>query len=155
MKNWLKLLISILVTGLAGFIGSFFTTSSVMTWYPSLIKPSFNPPAWVFGPVWSILYIMIGVSLFLVWTTNKVSKKKAYFVFGVQLVLNALWSIVFFGMQRPALAFLVIVLLWLSIIVNIIEFYKIKKSAGYILFPYLVWVSFAAVLNLFIWVLNG
>jgi benzodiazapine receptor len=156
MKNWLKLIVSIVIAWMAGFLGSFFTASSVTTWFITLAKPSFNPPSWLFGPVWTILYIMIGVSLFLVWTTkvNKNLKKKAYWIFGIQLVLNAMWSIVFFGAQNPGLAFIVIVLLWISIILNMIWFYKIRKSAGYLLIPYLLWVSFASVLNFAIWILN-
>jgi benzodiazapine receptor len=156
MKNWLKLAISIIFVQLVGILGSVFTSSSISDWYPSLIKPSFNPPSWLFGPVWTILYIMIGVSLFLVWTTkaNDKVKKKAYQIFGVQLVLNGLWSIAFFGLHQPALAFLVIALLWISIILNIIAFYKIKKSAGCLLLPYFLWVSFASVLNFAIWMLN-
>jgi benzodiazapine receptor len=156
MKNWLKLIVSIVLAGLAGFIGSFFTTSSVMSWYPTLIKPSFNPPSWLFGPVWTILYIMIGVSLYLVWTSKakKKIKQKAYIIFGVQLILNSLWSIVFFGMQQPAGAFLVIALLWISIIYNALVFYRISKPAGYLLVPYFLWVSFASVLNFAIWMLN-
>ncbi len=156
MKNWLKLIVSIVLAGLAGFIGSFFTTSSVITWYPTLIKPSFNPPSWLFGPVWTILYIMIGVSLYLVWTSKAKAKvkKNAYIIFGVQLILNSLWSIVFFGMQQPAWAFLVIALLWISIIYNALVFYRISKPAGYLLVLYFLWVSFASALNLSIWILN-
>jgi translocator protein len=156
IKNWLKLIISIVIASMAGFLGSFFTASSVTTWFTTLVKPPFNPPSWLFGPVWTILYFMIGVSLFLVWTTkaNKISKKKAYWIFGIQLVLNAMWSVVFFGAQNPGLAFIVIVFLWISIILNIVAFYKIRKSAGYLLVPYLLWVSFASVLNFAIWILN-
>ncbi len=137
-------------------MGSFFTTSSVITWYPTLVKPSFNPPSWLFGPVWTILYIMIGVSLYLVWASKAKMKikRKAYKIFGVQLILNSLWSIVFFGMQQPAGAFLVIALLWISIIYNALVFYRISKPAGYLLVPYFLWVSFASVLNFAIWILN-
>jgi len=156
MKNWLKLIISIALTALAGFLGSIFTTGSVTTWYPTLVKPSFNPPSWLFGPVWTILYIMIGVSLYLVWASKAKAKikRKAYWIFGVQIILNSLWSIVFFGMQQPTGAFLVIFLLWISIIYNALVFYRISKSAGYLLVPYFLWVSFASVLNLAIWILN-
>jgi len=155
-KNWWKFGVSIVLVWIAGGLGSLFTASSVSTWFTTLAKPSFNPPNWLFGPVWTILYFMIGVSLFLVWTTkaNKNLKRKAYWIFGIQLVLNSLWSVAFFGAQNPALAFIVIVLLWISILLNIIEFYKIRKSAGYLLVPYILWVSFAAVLNFAIWMLN-
>lgn len=156
IKNWVKFVLSMVIVFIAGATGSIFTASSVSTWFPTLVKPSFNPPSWLFGPVWTILYFMIGISLFLVWNSkaNKNLKKKAYWVFGVQLVLNAMWSIVFFGMKNPGMAFVVIVLLLISIILNIIWFYKIRKSAGYILVPYLLWVSFASVLNFAIWGLN-
>ena len=156
MKNWLKFIISIVLVWVVGVSGSLFTASSVNSWFPSLVKPSFNPPSWVFGPVWTILYIMIGISLYLVWITkaNKILKKKSYWIFGIQLVLNAMWSIAFFGLQNPGLAFIVIVLLWISIILTMVEFYKIRKSAGYLLVPYFLWVSFASVLNFAIWILN-
>ena len=156
MKNWKKLIASIILVWVVGVSGSLFTASSVNSWYSYIVKPSFTPPSWLIGPVWTILYIMIGVSLFLVWTTkaSKKVKKKAYWIFGVQIVLNAMWSVAFFGAQNPGLAFIVIALLWISIILNIIEFYKIKKSAGYLLVPYFLWVSFASVLNLAIWILN-
>lgn len=156
MKNWWKLITSIVLVWIVAGLGSLFTASSVSTWFTTLAKPSFNPPSWLFGPGWTILYLMIGIALFLVWTTkaNKVLKRKAYWIFGIQLVLNAMWSVAFFGAQNPALAFIIIVLLWISILLNIIEFYKIKKSAGYLLVPYILWVSFAAVLNFAIYWLN-
>ena len=156
MKNWLKLIISIVVVQLVGITSSLATRSSISGWYLTLTKPVFNPPNWIFGPVWTILYLMIGISLFLVWTTKKNTKvkKKAYLIFGIQLVLNWLWSIVFFGMQNPGLAMIVISLLWIFIILNFIFFYKISKTAGWLLVPYWLWVSFASVLNLAIWILN-
>jgi benzodiazapine receptor len=155
MKNIWKLIISLVIVFAISAIGSLFTANSVNTWFLTLAKPSFNPPSWVFGPVWTILYIMIGISLFLIWKAKtKSPKKTAYWVFGVQIILNALWSIAFFGMQNPGLAFLVIALLWISIIINAILFYKISKPAGYLLIPYWLWVSFASALNFAIWMLN-
>lgn len=156
MKNWVKLIVSILIVWIVGGFGSIFTAGSVNTWFTTLTKPTFNPPSWLFGPVWTILYIMIGISLFLVWKSNvKLKfKKTAYWIFAVQILLNGFWSVAFFGMQNPALAFLVIVLLWISIILNIIYFYKISKTAGWLLVPYWLWVSFASVLNGAIWLLN-
>jgi len=156
MKNWLKLIISILIVWIVSGLGSIFTAGSVNTWFTTLNKPAFNPPSWLFGPVWTILYIMIGISLFLVWKSNvKLKfKKKAYGIFAVQILLNGFWSVAFFGMQNPALAFGVIVLLWISIILNIIYFYRISKAAGYLLVPYWLWVSFASILNGAIWLLN-
>ncbi len=156
MESWLKLIISLVLVQLVGITSSFSTRSSVSTWYVELVKPSFNPPGWVFGPVWTILYLMIGISLFLVWNKKKSLKtrKKAYWIFAIQLVLNWLWSIVFFGMQSPGLALLVIFSLWIFIILNLVFFYKISKTAGWLLVPYWFWVSFASVLNLAIWWLN-
>jgi len=152
MKKIWKLAISILIPFLASAIGGLFTASSVSTWYVALNKPSFNPPNWVFGPVWTILYLMMGVSLYLVWT--KRADKKAFTAFGVQLSLNALWSVLFFGMQMPLYAFIEIVLLWIAILATIIYFYRINKTAAYLLIPYILWVSFASVLNFSLYILN-
>ncbi len=150
-KGW-KLIISIIIPFLASIIGSLFTTSSVSTWYVELIKPSFNPPSWVFGPVWTTLYLLMGISLYLVWTTK--FDRKAFTVFGIQLFLNALWSVLFFGLRNPLLAFIEIILLWIAIIATIILFYRINKKAAYLLIPYILWVSFAAILNLSLYLLN-
>ncbi|MFA6605337.1 MAG: TspO/MBR family protein, partial [Patescibacteria group bacterium] len=121
-----------------------------------LNKPSFNPPSWIFGPVWTTLYILMGIALYLIWQEGlkKAFVKNSFILFIVNLVLNSLWSITFFGLQNPALAFLVIVLLWITILVLIIRFYRINKLASYLLIPYLLWVSFASVLNFSIWQLN-
>ncbi len=156
MKNWLKLIISVIVVQIVGITSSLATASSISGWYLTLNKPSFNPPNWIFGPVWTILYLMIGISLFLVWTTKKDTrlKDKAYMIFAIQLALNWIWSIVFFGMQSPGLAAIVIFLLWITIILNFVCFYKISKVSGLLLIPYWLWVSFASVLNLAIWLLN-
>jgi benzodiazapine receptor len=153
MKNWIRLLISVLISSSAGFIGGFFTSSSVSTWYVDLAKPSFNPPSWVFGPVWTLLYVLMGVALYLVWI-NKKKNKIAFTLFGVQLFLNALWSILFFGLRSPLLAFVEIILLWFAILYMILIFYKINKNSAYLLIPYILWVSFAAVLNFFLFYLN-
>jgi len=152
MKKIWKLIISLLLPFLVSAVGGFFTSSSVSTWYVELNKPSFNPPNWVFGPVWTILYLLMGISLYLVWI--KKYDKKAFTAFGVQLFLNMLWSIFFFGMQLPLLAFIEIIFLWTAILVTIIYFYRIKKASAYLLIPYLLWVSFAALLNFFIFYLN-
>lgn len=149
IKNLPQLILSIGLCLGAGIIGSFFTISSIPTWYQTLNKPSFSPPNWVFGPVWTILYILIGISLYLVW-----QKKKVPTVFWVQLVLNAVWSIIFFGMRNPVLALVDIVALWVAIILTIKAFYKINKLAGNLLIPYILWVSFATILNLSIVLLN-
>lgn len=137
-------------------MGSLFTVSSVSTWYQTLVRPALNPPSWVFGPVWIALYFLMGIALYLVWQKGLKRKevKVAMAVFGVQLVLNSVWSIVFFGMQNPGLAFVDIILLWISILLSIILFYKISKPASYLLIPYILWVSFASYLNYAIWIIN-
>lgn len=134
----------------AGLVGSFFTISSVNTWYQTLYKPFFNPPSWIFGPVWTILYLLMGISLYLAWNTQKVSLKW----FWVQLVLNSLWSILFFGFKNPLLALFEIILLWLAIFMTIKSFWKLKRTASWLLLPYLFWVTFASVLNLSLVLLN-
>ena len=150
------LLAFVLVSELAGIVGSFFTFSNIPTWYATLEKPTFSPPSWVFGPVWTFLYLLMGVAAYLVWEKGLEKKvKKALRIFGAQLVVNALWSIVFFGMQNPMAAFFVIIVLWALIIENIREFYHISKWAGLALIPYVLWVSFAAILNFAIWMLNA
>ena len=154
IKSIPKLIISIIAPLGAGFIGSFFTTPSIGSWYSKLNKPSFNPPNWVFGPVWTILYIMMGISFYLVWTSGKKNIKTAIIIFAVQLALNLLWSILFFGMHNPMLAFIEIALLWISILATIILFYRISPLAAYLLIPYLLWVSFASALNFALWRMN-
>lgn len=144
-----KLVLSIGICLGAGVVGSIFTVTAIPTWYVTLNKPVFSPPNWVFGPVWTILYILMGISLYLVWL-----KKKVPTIFWVQLALNAVWSIIFFGMKNPTLAFIDIIALWVSIVLTIKAFSKINKLAGNLLIPYLIWVSFASFLNLAIVVLN-
>jgi tryptophan-rich sensory protein len=154
MKKIYKLVISLLIPQLAGGLGGIFTASSVKDWYPVLEKPSLNPPSWVFGPVWTALFFLMGYSLYLVWTSDKEDKKTAYWVFAVQLVLNVLWSIIFFGLHSPGGALIEIVFLWLAILATIIVFAKISKPAAWLLLPYILWVSFASYLNYAIWALN-
>jgi translocator protein len=154
MQKAVKIIFSLLISFSAGAIGSIFTFSSIPTWYASLNKPLFNPPNFIFGPAWTMLYIIIGISLFLVWNNNKENKKFSIIIFSIQLLLNALWSIVFFGLKNPLAAMFIIVGLFVSIIITIIKFYKINKIAGLILIPYLLWVSFASILNYYIIILN-
>ena len=156
MKKTSQLLGAILLCQLAGAIGSVFTASSVTTWYPILVKPSFNPPSWLFGPVWITLYAMMGVALYLVWREKQAGKetKQAIAVFLAQLAINSVWSIVFFGLKSTGAALVVIAVLWLLIAASIWKFYPIKKAAAWLLVPYLLWVSFASVLNYAIWRLN-
>ena len=155
-KSILPLLISILIVFSFGFIGSFFTTSSITTWYAFINKPLFSPPNWIFAPVWTLLYILMGVSAFLIWQKrDNLKTKQALIFYGIQLILNALWSIIFFGMHNPGLALLEIIILWLFILITLIKFYKINKTAGLLFIPYLLWVSFALILNYVIWMLNS
>jgi tryptophan-rich sensory protein len=129
---------------------------SIPTWYASLQKPAFNPPNWIFGPVWTTLFIMMGVAAFLVWDKGLENKKVkiSLAIFGLQLLLNVLWSILFFGLQSPLYAFIDIIMLWASILATIIYFYRISAAAAYLLIPYILWVSFASILNLSIVILN-
>jgi translocator protein len=148
--NFLKLLFSILIAQLAGIIGGIATAGSVKSWYlTDLIKPSFNPPSWVFAPVWTLLFFLMGISLYLVW-----NKKNNLFWFWTQLFLNTLWSFLFFGLRSPTLAFYEIIILWFAILMTIIKFKKYHKTASVLLWPYLAWVSFAAFLNYSIMILN-
>lgn len=139
---------------LAGAIGSVFTVQSIPAWYATLNKPSFSPPNWVFGPVWTTLYIMMGLAAYLVYTKKNKETKTALVVFGVQLALNVMWSVLFFGLQSPLYGLICIIALWLAIAATIVKFYKISKTAGLLLVPYLLWVSFASVLNFYVWMLN-
>ncbi len=151
MKNIGKLLLSIIICQLAGVIGSFFTAKSVSTWYQTLNKPGFTPPGWLFAPVWICLYFLMAIALFLI--LNK-KDKKGLILFIAQLVFNAFWSIAFFGIQSPVLGLIIIVILWVLILLTIIRFFKISKLAGWLLIPYILWVSFASILNFSIWILN-
>jgi translocator protein len=156
-----KAIISISVCLIIGFLSGFATQSSVKTWFPTLIKPFFNPPSWLFAPVWTLLYILMGYSFAIVWSKKVESRKSkkmiktAMLLFAVQLVLNALWSILFFGLQNPFLALIEILLLWLMIYETILFFNKIDNFAAKLLLPYLAWVSFATLLNGSIWYLNS
>ncbi len=154
--NLTKLIVAIIFCELAGVIGSIFTIPSIPTWYISLIKPTLAPPNWVFGPVWIILFALMGIALFLIWKNGVKSKdnKIALSLFVSQLFLNILWSIIFFDLHSPVGAFLEIIFLWLTIFTTIIAFKKISRAAAWLLVPYLVWVSFAAYLNFTIWMLN-
>lgn len=157
INNALKLIIAIVVSELAGIIGSIFTVSAIPNWYARLVKPALNPPAWVFGPVWTTLYALMGIALFLVWKSPSVAPKerrRGVVLFFIQLFLNAIWSIIFFGLHSPGWALVDIVALWLAIVWTMFIFYKISKPAAYLLVPYLLWVSFASYLNYSIWLLN-
>jgi tryptophan-rich sensory protein len=148
-----KLIGIIILCLLAGIIGSLFTQTGPDSWYAQLEKPTFNPPNWIFGPVWTTLYILIGISFYLALKNNIDNNAKK--VFAIQLILNTLWTVVFFGLQRILLAVIVIILLWTAILVTIIKFYKKSHAAAYLLIPYILWVSFATLLTIAIHILNS
>lgn len=157
MNNFLKLIAAVLVSEASGAIGALFTTPAIRAgWYAALNKPELSPPNWLFGPVWTTLYALMGIAAFLVWQKGweRRDVRTALGIFIGQLVLNTLWSIIFFGLRSPAGALTEIVLLWLAILTTIIAFKRISKPAAWLLLPYLAWVSFAAYLNLRIWMLN-
>ena len=155
LRNYFKLPISILLCLLAGILGSTFT-STTTAWYLNLTKPWFQPPGWLFGPVWTILYISMGISLYLIWKKGFEKKgiRKAVYIFLIQLLLNGLWSFVFFGFQDLLLSSINIIVLWILLLMTIWRFYEISKRAGILLVPYLIWVTFATLLNLSIFVIN-
>ncbi len=177
LNKSIKFLISILICEFAGIIGSFFTVSQINTWYSTINKPTFNPPNWIFGPVWTTLFVLMGISLYLVWekkweAKDKIQPKKAWnklsqkflsgswqkaniiLIFYTQLVLNILWSVVFFGAHSLNGAFFVLLMLWFSILFTIVNFYRVSKVAAVLLIPYILWVSFAGILNYFLWLIN-
>ena len=139
-----------------GFVGSFVTRDSVSTWYAELSRPSFTPPDWTFGVVWPILYVMMGISAFLIWNEgfDKTEVKVALGIFGLQLILNGLWTPIFFGLQLIGLALIEILMMWAAILLTNIYFWKVSKPAALLLLPYILWVSFAIVLNASLFVLN-
>ena len=145
----MKLFISIGITLLVGSLGGFFTSSAVKGWYAMANKPSFNPPNWIFAPVWTFLYLLMGISLYLVWKSNAAKKLKqmALTFFTIQLVLNFFWSIIFFYAHQPGWAFVEIIALWAMILLTILWFGISSPTAAWLLVPYICWVSFASVLN--------
>jgi tryptophan-rich sensory protein len=149
VKSWGKLIGYIALCEGAGILGSIFTVNSIQNWYAFLNKPSFSPPNFLFGPVWTLLYLLMGISLYLV-RKNKFAVK----LFLAHLFVNAIWSIIFFGMRNIGLALADILIMWFMIIAVMIRFYMVKKQASYLLLPYLMWVTFATVLNYAAWVLN-
>lgn len=156
LKDGFHLFLAILVSELAGVIGALFTTSEIKNWYVYLDKPFFTPPSWLFGPVWVTLYAMMGVALFLSCRYAKKGKQSDVpsYWFYAQLVVNILWSVVFFGLHSPWGGVVVILTLWLMIIKTMLEFRKVNKWAAWLLVPYLAWVTFASALNIGIAVLN-
>ena len=157
LKNFWLLVFSLGLVFLAAYLGSALTTPSIGTWYATINKPAFNPPNYLFAPVWTSLFLLMGIAFFLILKEGKDKKyfRAAYLSFGAQLFLNVYWSFLFFFAHEPTLAFFGLVSLWSMIIVNIYYFFQIKKTAAYLLFPYILWVTFAGVLNYAIWSLNA
>ena len=156
LQDIASLVIAIAIPLGVGAVGGFATSSSVSSWYLTLTKPPWNPPSWVFGPVWTLLYILMGLAAWLVWRLGASDPKvrAALILFGVQLVFNLLWSVLFFGLRSPGWALLEIVLLWALILATLVAFYRLRPAAGWLLVPYQLWVTFATVLNATIWSLN-
>ncbi|RYZ62125.1 MAG: tryptophan-rich sensory protein [Chitinophagaceae bacterium] len=156
MKNWMKLLISIGVPVAVGAIAGFFTATGSNSWYQTIEKPSWQPPGWLFGPVWTTLYILMGIALYLVWKSNASPKVKrmAITLWVIQLVFNFFWSFIFFSQHQIDWALAEILVLWFFILLTIIYFARISKLAAWLLVPYISWVSFASLLTYTIYKLN-
>lgn len=156
--NKITRILTVVVTCLCvGYFSGIITRESIEIWYPTLVKPAFNPPNWLFAPVWSVLYVMMGIAAGLVWNrieTDRINARKGLQFFAIQLALNFLWSYLFFGLHNPLLALVELVLLWLMIFETYVVFKKVDKIAGILLLPYLAWVSFAGILNAAIFWLN-
>ncbi len=152
----LKFIIALLACQLAGVVGYVFTTRSLETWYQAINRPSYAPPDGVFAPVWIALYVLMGIAAFLVWRRGLryPNVKEGLLAFLVQLILNACWSIAFFGFQSPLAGLIVVVVLWVEILITVIYFFRVSRDAGLLMLPYLAWVSFAAVLNYGFFALN-
>lgn len=151
-----KLLVSIAICELAGIIGSVFTLSAIPTWYAALVKPSFSPPNYIFGPVWTTLYALMGIAVYLIWQKGLQKKivRNALIIFSVHLILNILWSIIFFGLKNIGLALVEIILLWTTLIIVIYKFRRIDPRTTVLLLSYLAWSTFAVYLNYSVWTLN-
>ncbi|RYY86711.1 MAG: tryptophan-rich sensory protein [Chitinophagaceae bacterium] len=156
MKNGWKLFISLLIPQVVGGTAGLFTITEVGSWYQGINRPTWNPPGWLFGPVWTTLYVLMGIALYLVWKGQERSaqKTRAIWLWGMQMLANFCWSFIFFNQHRIGLAFAEIVLLWLLILLTIFAFARISKTAAWLLVPYISWVTFAGILNYTIWVMN-
>lgn len=156
LKQYTVLALFLAVCLAAGGLGSVATTRSVAEWYPLLIKPAWNPPSWLFGPVWTLLYILMGLAAWRVWRSagNFTTARNALLFFLIQLILNVAWSWIFFGLRMPGTAFLELIFLWIAIATTIKAFARIDAAAAWLMSPYIFWVTFAGVLNLNIWILN-
>lgn len=156
MNKAFKIIIGVVICLAIGFLGSIATQGGVNSWYPTIEKPSFNPPNWVFAPVWTTLFILMGIAAGLVWDRMNLrpEAKPALQLFGIQLVLNSLWSFLFFYFQMPGVAFIELIILWVFIFLTMRAFFSLSKPAGWLMLPYFLWVTFAGVLNGSIWYLN-
>ena len=156
MNNSIKLIIAIAIPVAVGAISGFFTATGVESWYQTINKPSWNPPGWIFGPVWTTLYVMMGIAFFLVWKSDSsdILKKTAITLFTIQLVLNFFWSFIFFDQHQIGWALVEIIAMWIFILLTIFAFGNVSKLAAWLLVPYISWVSFATILNYTIWKLN-
>ena len=152
----IKLVVGIVASFAAGGIGSLFTFKAIPTWYSSLKKPPYTPPNWAFGPVWTTLYILMGISVFLVWQQGLDTSGTllAFILFWIQLVLNALWSVIFFGMKSKGGGVITIIVLWFLILATVVASFRVSSWAGALLIPYILWVSIASYLNIGVWTLN-
>jgi len=155
LKDYGGLIGAIALCEAAGGLGAIWTSKGVREWYPALEKPSFNPPSWLFGPVWSMLYALMGASAWLTWRDGTArGAQSALRLFSIQLVLNTLWSFIFFRLRSPRWAFLEIIVLWAAIVMTLLSIWKISRLAGILFLPYLLWTSFAVLLNFRLWRLN-
>ena len=155
-SNIIRFIIALILCEGAGIVGSLFTVSAIKDWYVNLNKLFFSPPNWLFGPAWTLFYFLMALALYWIWQKGLSNKSVlfAFWIFIVQLAVNAIWSVLFFGLRSPILGLVDIVVMWLLIVYNIYLFYKIDKKAGLILIPYWLWVTFAAMLNFAVWQLN-
>ncbi len=158
LKKILKLIGLIVLCEVIGSLGSIFTIPSIPTWYADLVKPFFSPPNWIFAPVWTTLFLLMGIAFYIIWESKEKKLGKIRILalgwFEVQFAFNVIWSYLFFGLRSPFLGFVGILLLWISIVITISYFFKVNKKAAYLLIPYLLWVCFAGILNFFIMLLN-
>lgn len=156
ISRWGQALLAVLLCEAVGLMAGWATQTSVLTWYPTLAKPIFTPPDWVFGPVWVSLYALMGIAAFLVWerSTEDRAGQVALVLFVIQLVLNGAWSFAFFGAQSPGLGLVVILVLWGVLAWTVERFFRVRRVAGWLLVPYLLWLTYAVALNFGIWILN-
>lgn len=146
-----KVLHNIAIAEGTGFVAGLITSKSIDSWYSKLKKPVLNPPSWIFGPVWTTLYALMGISSYIIERKSKEAQKLPIFVYSIQLALNFIWTVIFFGFRSPSFAFFELILLWCTILLTIILFWRLSFKAGILLIPYILWVSFASVLNFVIW----